>query len=782
LEWEKAKTAVEKTEKALRDTNKELEKSQSGWHRVDQALGKAERKLTDWGQNISKVGRGLTLGLSVPTAAAGTAALKMAVDWETAMTGIDKTFSGTKQELEALEKELLKMATTDTPIDPKMLAEYAETAGQLGIYTENIAGFTKVIADMGVATNIVGSDGAESMAQYANVTGMAQEKFSNFGSTIVELGNKLATKEKPILDFSTNLASAGRQAGLTDDQILALGASAASLGLEASSGGNALSKVLLNMDKAVAKSGKELTQYAEISGVSAKDFAIAWEQDAAGAFTQFVTGLKGVEDAGGNVALTLEKLGYKEIYTSQALSRLAGNTGIMTKALSLASNAWEKNTALTKEASKINDTAAGRMQLLKNKAQVAGIELGKSMIPILNKMVDGAGNLVDKFAKMDDGQKELVLTLGAVAVGIGPVISGIGKVATGLGVLRGFLTGPGGIATLAIAGIGAIAYGISQIETPAEKLDKALKGLKVKVDKSELENLRDSMSSGFQAGEVAYEVKVKVQAEFEGLEEAVEEFTADGKITGGEKRSLRKYLKAFVEDPLEESKTVIEAKAEAYRTSLKGALDIDGNLLTDEQIETMVEAYRLKRSTAVTNLEAAYEDLRTLLAIVQEQGGSMTAKQIEEMEVLLEKIAEYRVALDLMNEDVMATVWAKRTKIDMKQGTAEDLQYVLNFEYAQYKKEMEEAQKNFDEIVKQAFESQDPQMLIDGQAAYDKRKKEAQGILTKETQGIVDAYMEAHPETKAAIEEILSKYDLLSIIQETENARLAGGIYSEEYS
>ena len=129
--------------------------------------------------------------------------------------------------------------STEVATGADSIAEVTAVAGQLGIQNQYLVDFTRTMIDLGNSTDIAASEGAVSLAQFANVTGMSQGLFSNFGAALVDLGNNFATTESAILNMATRLASAGSQVGMTQPQILGFATALSSVGLEAEAGGTA---------------------------------------------------------------------------------------------------------------------------------------------------------------------------------------------------------------------------------------------------------------------------------------------------------------------------------------------------------------------------------------------------------------------------------------------------------------------------------------------------------------------------------------------------------------
>lgn len=355
--------------------------------------------------------------------------------YESAFAGVKKTVSATDDEFQAISDGLREMST-EIPTSAADLADLAASAGQLGIQTENILGFTKVVAQMGEATNLVGEEGASQLARFANITNMSQESFDRLGSTLVALGNNFPTTESEIMTMGLRLAAAGEQVGMTESEILGLSAALSSVGIEAEAGGTAVSKVLVNMSasaatfdnlqniltqtgmslrdivmlkdqdgkgyKALAASlnmtskeltalvnnGTKLEDFGKIAGMSAAEFKTAFESDTTGALQSFIGGLAGAEAQGTTAIAMLQDMGLSEVRLRDALLRMTNSSENMTGAIMMSNEAWEDNSALQKEVENRYSTLESKLGMLKNTATDFGISLYQSSS-------DGLGGIVD---------------------------------------------------------------------------------------------------------------------------------------------------------------------------------------------------------------------------------------------------------------------------------------------------------------------------------------------------------------------------------------------------
>lgn len=344
------------------------------------------------------------------------------MDFESAITGVAKTTDLTDEELAAMS-DSIKALSTEIPATTEEIAAVTEAAGQLGIQKDALLDFTEIMTMLGTATNMTADEAATSLARFANITGMATDNYGRLGSVIVDLGNNFATTESEIVAMGTRLASAGKLAGLTEPEIMALAAAMSSVGIEAEAGGTAMTQTLNAIEKAVAKGGDDLAEFARIAGMSSEEFSSAWKNDAMSALTSFIGGLGKLDEQGESTVLVLEDLGLTGIRQSNMLKALGLAADQMTGAVNTANTAWQQNTALTNEANKRYATAQSRLTMMQNAYNNLKVAIGDAYTPALSEAY-GVGtkvlNEITKFVQANPGVVAAITglstALGAAAV------------------------------------------------------------------------------------------------------------------------------------------------------------------------------------------------------------------------------------------------------------------------------------------------------------------------------------------------------------------------------
>lgn len=410
-----------------------------------QALG---TKMQNTGKSISAVGMGITTKFALPLAAGIGLSVKAASDFESAFAGVKKTVDEVVNQNGEVTYSYDKLAagirqmSKEMPASTTEISAVAEAAGQLGIQTPAVLSFTKTMVNLGVATNMSSEEAATALARFANIVQMKQSDFDRLGATIVSLGNNFATTEKEITDMGLRLAGQGKQVNMTEADIMGLAAAMSSVGIEAEAGGTAMSMVMKKINNAVYSGKGSLKGFADLAGMSAKQFQKAWKDDAAGALDDVVHGLQKNSEEGKNLTAILNDLGIKGIRESDTMLRLSGNADILTDALANSKTAWKENSALTDEASKRYETFESQLKIFKNQITDVAIDLGGPFMKALNAglqaskpFLNSIKDMSKAFADASPETQKLVLKLAATALAFGPVTIGIGKFVSAGGTL-----------------------------------------------------------------------------------------------------------------------------------------------------------------------------------------------------------------------------------------------------------------------------------------------------------------------------------------------------------
>lgn len=378
------------------------------------AVAKAER---DKQEAFDKTGKVLLAGSAAIVTGLGFSA-KAAIDWESAWAGVVKTTDATEEQLPALEQGLRDL-TKVLPASHAEIAAVAEAAGQLGVKAADVVGFTKVMIDLGEATNLTSDEAATSLAQLMNIMQTAPADVSRLGSTLVALGNNGASTERDIMNLGLRLAGASRIARISEADMLAIANAMSSVGIEAEAGGTAMSQIITKMANTVRAGGRDLEAFANVAGMTSEQFATAWRERPAVAIDAFTTGLGRMNEAGGDVFGTLTELGFKGERIRDTLLRLAGSGDLLSESLELGAAAWEENNALIEEASKRYETVESRVAIAKNQLNEVGIELGQILLPVLANTADAVADLLGWFAGLPTPVKNAITILGGIAAAAG---------------------------------------------------------------------------------------------------------------------------------------------------------------------------------------------------------------------------------------------------------------------------------------------------------------------------------------------------------------------------
>lgn len=644
--------------------------------------------------------------------------ISAAIEFESTMTGVAKTTDFTDAEFAAMSKEIKEMSQI-IPASTKELGGIAETAGQLGIAKNDLTEFTQIMAMLGTATNMTSEEAATMLAQFASITGMSPAEYSNLGSTIVALGNSYATTEKNIAEMSQTIAAAGSIAGMTEADITAISAAVTSLGITAQNGGTQMTKLISSINSAVS-SGEGLSDWADVAGVSAEEFASAWGTDAAGALDMFIKGLHEAYVNGEDVYSILGDLEISETRMVTMITSLAKSGDRLTDTLGTAQTAWKENNALSEEAEKRYGTTESKLTLLDNSYKNLQATIGELFTPELKTLAEIGADVLSGITEFTEEHPVIVKSIVAISLELATLIaaySTISAVKKSLNAIRTIstilkakdtvATSAETVATVAqtnatnaataaqtahnaallaspvglvMAGVGLLTVGVVAFTEATQKSAKAEEQLTLKCQKEQqqLKQLNAEYKKTVEIyGESSYEAQ-SAKWEIDELTKAYEE----GKTTVEEyHESLQSYLEARKQEREEYQKTYAE-----YEKNYAGTVSLIDKL---EELGASSDSL-LKNQTAVSaiveKLNGDYGSLGlTFDATTGKFSKSITelreyAKQVADTQKAETALEEYATNLSLLPSEEEAYENAKA-------------------QYEPYKEAAEKAKKDYDDYL-----------------------------------------------------------------------------------
>lgn len=307
-------------------------------------------------------------------------AIDVSISYESAFAGVRKTVDATEEEFDQLNQTLKDM---ETPTTFEELAHIMELGGQLGVANENLAEFTETIDKLAVSTNLTSEDAATLAAQFANITKMDMSDIDRWGSTIVKLGNSMATTESDITELSKRIAAAAANMSeiwMHESDILWIAAAFESMGVEAEAGWTAVSEVMNDMKTSIAIWSANMSKYAKYLWITTDEFKALVKNNPTKAFVDFN---KALAASGENVNAVLYDLWFKSVRLNDAFWRIAWNVDVLTNSLQLANEGREENIALTNEASQRFATTESQIAIAQKERANTMAELGDSLKPIV---------------------------------------------------------------------------------------------------------------------------------------------------------------------------------------------------------------------------------------------------------------------------------------------------------------------------------------------------------------------------------------------------------------
>lgn len=346
-----------------------------------------------------------------------------AIKFESAMADVRKVVDfDTPEQFKEMGNDILKLTRT-IPMAGEEIAAIVAAGGQSGVARENLLGYAKDAATMGVAFDMAAGDAGEAMATMANVLGKPITEMAQFGDVINHLSDNANSKAKDIVNVITRVGSDTKMLGLSENQAAALGSTFLSMGKApelAAQAVKGMSSAFLQL-KAGAHE-KELKQL----GFTTKSFAAAMNKDAQGAISSFIEKVKKMPK---DKQYPLLAKVFGKQYADDVLL-LAQNTGEYNRQLGLLQETDEQGNlkyigSMQREFENRSNTAENKLTKLKNSFTEIAEKIGRAFLPVITSFVENITPVIYSITEWVETNPQLmewVLTIGG---GIGAVVGSL---------------------------------------------------------------------------------------------------------------------------------------------------------------------------------------------------------------------------------------------------------------------------------------------------------------------------------------------------------------------
>lgn len=371
------------------------------------------------------------------------------------LIGIQKTTNMTDQQMVVMGESIKKMAS-EIPVATTGLLEIAEAAGQLGVTgVKNVALFTETLAKMQIASDVVGAEGAKSLARLLNTANEATEGVKVLGSVIVSLGNQMAASEAEIVHMASEIGRGTAAFNISSAASVAYGAALKAMGARAELSGSAITRSMIEIEKAIISGGEKFLYLQKVTGMTGEVIERVFKEDSSIVFNAFIKGAHEMTEEGISAITILERFGLTGTEVIKGLTPLIKNVEQLEKAFAIANKEVKNATALDIEAMRASSSFSAQMRMTKNVVDEIAAGIGKGLAPKIVEITQNFRDWVEQNEKFIN--QDVPAKIGAITTKVKTLIDTFNKVPKEIvGVGGAGLIGAlffGGKAGLVIAGI-----------------------------------------------------------------------------------------------------------------------------------------------------------------------------------------------------------------------------------------------------------------------------------------------------------------------------------------
>lgn len=409
---------IVETEQGLKRLEEQANQSATALQKIS-ATGE---KLQTVGSNIESAGKKL-LPVTGAVTALGTAAVKTAADFDSAMSQVAAVSGSTGSDLEALRDKAREMGAK-TKFSASEAAEAMNYMAMAGWKTGDMLDGIEGIMNLAAASGEDLATTSDIVTDALTALGLSAADSGHFADILAAASSNANTNVSMMGETFKYCAPVAGALGFTaEDTAEAIGLMA-NAGIKSSQAGTAMRTMLTN-----------LTGEVKFSGAAFGEMTVQT--------TNADGSMRSLGDILADCRVAFSQMSESErSANAEALVGKNAMSGFLAVMNAAPSDIEKLNSAINncdgtaeKMATTMQDNLEGQLTILKSQLEELAISFGELLMPAIRTIVGWIQKFVDWLNSMGEGTKKVVMTVALLAAALGPVLIVIGKVVSAIGTI-----------------------------------------------------------------------------------------------------------------------------------------------------------------------------------------------------------------------------------------------------------------------------------------------------------------------------------------------------------
>lgn len=397
-----------------------LVKAQDGLTKYSRQAQRVSKDLSKISNNITNVGKSLTLGVTAPIMGIGTASLKATMDFNQSMSKVQALSGATGEQLALLKDKATELGAV-TAFSASEVSEAMQYMALAGWKTNDILEGTAGILAAASASGEELATVSDIITDGLSAFGLEANKASHFADVLSTTATNANTTISMMGEAFTYAGSVAGSLGYSvEDTALAIGTMANS-GIKASQAGTALRTMMTELTGTIKVTGKTLGTYTIQTA------------NADGTMKPFRETLESLRYAFSQLSEAERASMAESLVGKNAMAGLLAIMNTSDEAFNSLATAIDNSTGSAERMSDVMlDNLAGQITIIMSGVESLALAIGERLTPYARKLANSVKKVVTAFNNMTDEQKDTALKIGVLIAIIPVAILIFGKMVKGI--------------------------------------------------------------------------------------------------------------------------------------------------------------------------------------------------------------------------------------------------------------------------------------------------------------------------------------------------------------